>query len=57
MPKGELMVSLKSVIESNNLSMKQAADLIGVDKSHVVRVCVRTYPTLQVQSISFLYTH
>ncbi|MBQ8708945.1 MAG: AAA family ATPase [Succinivibrionaceae bacterium] len=39
--------TLRSYIENNKLSMQDAARLIGVDKSQIVKICQQTYPNWQ----------
>ena len=37
------MENLTSVMRANGLSMRQAAEIAGVDKSVIVKVCGQTY--------------
>lgn len=47
-------MSLKSHIECNRLSMSEAARIIGVDKSQVVKVCTHTYPNWEAKELEFI---
>ena len=40
-------MDLRNWIESNKLSMQEAARIIGVDKSQIVKICQHTYPNWQ----------
>ncbi|WP_246104365.1 AAA family ATPase [Treponema pectinovorum] len=46
--------NLRNCIENNRLSMQEAARLIGVDKSQVVKVCTKTYPNWQEKEVEFI---
>ncbi len=35
---------LRNWIENNRLSMQEAARIIGVDKSQIVKICHQNYP-------------
>ena len=36
--------TLKNCLESNRLSMQDAARVLGVDKSQIVKICTQKYP-------------
>ena len=38
-----MSVNLSKFLQANGLSMKAAADLVGCDKSVIVKVCNQTY--------------
>ena len=40
-------MDLRNWIENNRLSMQEAARIIGVDKSQIVKICQHTYPNWQ----------
>lgn len=46
--------TLRDYIENNRLSMQEAARLIGVDKSQVVKVCTHTYPNWEDKEVEFI---
>ncbi|MCQ2242430.1 ATP-binding protein [Treponema sp.] len=49
-------MTLKSIIENNRLSMSEAARLIGVDKSQIVKVCNHNYPHWEEKEIEYIET-
>lgn len=48
-------MDLRQVIEANRLSMQEAANALGVDKTQVVKVCNRTYPHWEEKEIEFIH--
>lgn len=48
-------MNLRNVIENNRLSMQEAANALGVDKTQVVKVCNRTYPHWEEKEIEFIH--
>ncbi|MCQ2585588.1 MAG: ATP-binding protein [Treponema sp.] len=48
-------MDLRQVIEANRLSMQEAANALGVDKTQVVKVCNRTYPHWEEKEVEFIH--
>lgn len=48
-------MDLREIIEANRLSMQEAANALGVDKTQVVKVCNRTYPHWEEKEIEFIH--
>ena len=48
-------MDLRQVIEANRLSMQEAANALGVDKTQVVKVCNRTYPHWEDKEMEFIH--
>ena len=46
--------TLRTYIESNRLSMQEAARIIGVDKSQIVKICQQTYPNWQDKETEYV---
>ena len=46
--------TLRSYIESNRLSMQEAARIIGVDKSQIVKICTQSYPNWQEKEVEYV---
>ena len=49
-------MTLKKLIEINGLSMQQAAQRLGVDKSQVIKVCNHTYTNWESKEPQFIQT-
>ena len=45
---------LRSYIECNKLSMQEAARIIGVDKSQIVKICTKNYPNWQDKEVEYI---
>ena len=45
---------LRSCIEANRLSMQEAARLVGVDKSQIVKICQKNYPNWQEKETEYV---
>ncbi|MEE0886761.1 MAG: ATP-binding protein [Treponema sp.] len=48
------MITLKDYLSNNRLSMNEAARVIGVDKSQVVKVAMHTYPHWEEKEMEFI---
>lgn len=48
-------MDLRQTMEANRLSMQEAARVLGVDKTQVVKVCNRTYPHWEEKEIEFIH--
>ena len=48
-------MDLRQIMEANRLSMQEAARVLGVDKTQVVKVCNRTYPHWEEKEIEFIH--
>ena len=46
--------TLRTCIESNRLSMQEAARVLGVDKSQIVKICQHTYPNWQDKETEYV---
>ena len=46
--------TLRTCIESNRLSMQEAARVLGVDKSQIVKICQQTYPNWQDKETEYV---
>lgn len=46
--------TLRNYIENNRLSMQDAARIIGVDKSQIVKICQQNYPNWQEKEIEYV---
>lgn len=46
--------TLRNYIESNRLSMQDAARIIGVDKSQIVKICQQNYPNWQEKEVEYV---
>ena len=46
--------TLRSYIENNRLSMQEAARIIGVDKSQIVKICNQSYPNWQDKELEYV---
>lgn len=47
-------MDLRSFIECNKLSMQEAARIIGVDKSQIVKICTKNYPNWQDKEVEYI---
>lgn len=47
-------MTLREIIENNRLSMSEAARVIGVDKSQIVKVCGHSYPNWSEKETEFI---
>ena len=47
-------MDLKRFIQNNNLSMAEAAQLLNVDKSQIVKICSHTYPNWNIKEDDFI---
>ncbi len=47
-------MDLRSYIECNKLSMQEAARIIGVDKSQIVKICTKNYPNWQDKEVEYI---
>lgn len=45
---------LRNCIEANRLSMQEAARLVGVDKSQIVKICQKNYPNWQEKETEYV---
>lgn len=45
---------LRNWIENNRLSMQEAARIIGVDKSQIVKICHQNYPNWQDKEVEYI---
>ena len=48
-------MDLRQIMEANRLSMQEAARVLGVDKTQVVKVCNRTYPHWEEKEVEFIH--
>ena len=46
--------TLRTWIENNRLSMQDAARIIGVDKSQIVKICNQSYPNWQDKETEYV---
>ncbi len=46
--------ALRACIENNRLSMQEAARIIGVDKSQIVKICQQSYPNWQDKETEYI---
>lgn len=46
--------TLRACIENNRLSMQEAARIIGVDKSQIVKICQQSYPNWQDKETEYV---
>ena len=47
-------MELRTWIENNRLSMQEAARIIGVDKSQIVKICQHNYPNWQEKELEYI---
>lgn len=47
-------MELRNWIENNRLSMQEAARIIGVDKSQIVKICQKNYPNWQDKEVEYI---
>lgn len=47
-------MELRKLMESNKLSMQDAARIIGVDKSQIVKICTQNYPNWQEKEFEYI---